>query len=313
MPMIVQKTARKKENCFEPILFFESARAAFKELLDRMLIEETTLLLPAYIGWSSNEGSGIYDPVVESNIKHEFYLLDENLNINVENLQTKLDEISGKKALLLVHYFGYVDPAYQNICHMALEKDCYIIEDCAHALYTDYVDGQCGHYADAVFYSLHKMLPLKNGGMMKIKNHSLHVKEGVYNQVSPFCYDFKQIADIRKKNAKVLEDRLSKLEKYITILRPEEKYPGQTPQTFPIRFKEVDKSAFYFELNDMKFGVVSLYHTMIEPLRNKKYQQSMDIGNTILNLPVHQDATPEQMQLLCDNLEALLNGKIRNL
>lgn len=311
--MIIQKTARKKENCFEPVLFFESARAAFRALLDRLLLEDATLLLPAYIGWSSNEGSGIYDPVVESKIKHEFYLLDENLNIDVKNLNEKMEEISGKKALLLVHYFGYVDPAYLTICQMAQVQKSYIIEDCAHALYTDYVDGQCGHYADAVFYSLHKMLPLPNGGMLKIKNKDLTVRGGTYDQVSPFCYDFKKIADIRKKNAKVLEDRLSKLEKYITILRPEEKYPGQTPQTFPVRFKKLDKSEFYFELNDMKFGVVSLYHTMIEPLRKESYQQSVDIGNTILNLPVHQDATPEQMQLLCDNLEALLNGKIRDL
>lgn len=313
MTTSITKTACMKENCFEPVLFFESAREAFKSLLVKLKEENVTLFLPSYIGWSSNEGSGIYDPVIQTKTNHVFYLLDENLNMNQDDIKEKMEQISGKKVLLIVHYFGYRDPAYQEICHLALENDCYIIEDCAHALFTDYVDQKCGIYADAVFYSLHKMLPLSNGGMLKVKNRKLLVKEGVYQQVSPFFYDFKNISDIRKKNAQVLEERLNKLEKYITILRPEAKYKDQTPQTFPIRFKKVDKSEFYFELNAMDFGVVSLYHTMIEPLREKKYQMFIDIGNSILNLPVHQDATPEQMQQLCDNLEALLSGKIRNL
>ena len=49
-----------------------------------------TLLVPAYIGYSPNEGSGIYDPIIENDISHYFYLIDENINIDVNDYKNKL-------------------------------------------------------------------------------------------------------------------------------------------------------------------------------------------------------------------------------
>ena len=46
--------------------FYSKARIAFSELLGYLNIGEfDKILLPAYIGWSSIEGSGVFDPIAE--------------------------------------------------------------------------------------------------------------------------------------------------------------------------------------------------------------------------------------------------------
>ena len=52
------------------------------------------------------------------------------------------------------------------------KNEAIIIEDAAHALYSDFVDHNCGHFGDYVLYSLHKMLPMRSGGMLKVKSHN---------------------------------------------------------------------------------------------------------------------------------------------
>lgn len=57
-------------------------------------------------------------------------------------------------------------------------------------------------------------------------------------------------------------------------------------------------------MNDSGYGVVSLYHTLIEPLQKEDYQISIDLSKRILNLPVHQDTDtsryPEMVRLLIE-------------
>ena len=62
----------------------------------------------------------------------------------------------------------------------------------------------------------------------------------------------------------------------------------------------------YHRLNGEGFGVVSLYHTMIEPLQNKKYEKVNLIATKILNLPVHQDANKCEIVNMCKLLKKLL-------
>lgn len=303
----LEKTARNVDNYKRKTIFYKSARQGFSEILRYLKnkYNDYTLLLPAYIGYSPNEGSGIYDPVIENNILHYFYHINENINIDVKDYKNKLSKVKGKAVILLVHYFGYVDPKIEEVVKIARNSNAIIIEDCAHALYTDYIDGICGSYSDVSIYSLHKMLPYKDGGMVRINDPETIKLNETNNYYNILEYDLSKISEKRKKNAMILEQELEGIQG-IKILRKAIFYQRQTPQTYPILILEADKNEIYHKLNENGFGVVSLYHTMIKELQNEEYMLANNLGGKILNLPVHQDANEEALKEMCKEIKILL-------
>lgn len=303
----IEKTAKEINNYKRKTIFYRSAREGFSEILKflKSKYSNHTLLLPAYIGYSPNEGSGIYDPVLENDIQHTFYSINEDINIDLCDYENKLSKIKGQAIVLLVHYFGYIDYNLEKVVKIAKDYNAIIIEDCAHALYTDYIDGSCGDYSDVSIYSLHKMLPYKDGGMVRINNQELIQLNETSNYYNILEYDLKKIAEKRKKYAILLENELEGV-KGIKILRKSTFYQNQTPQTYPILILEGDKNEFYHKLNKKGFGVVSLYHTMIKNLQKKEYKVANDLGSSILNLPVHQDVRKDALLEMCKEIKKLL-------
>jgi len=304
MQGFIGKTAKEKSNFNHRIIFYQNARTGFSEILKKLSekYRDLTLLLPGFIGYSPNEGSGIYDPVLQNNIKHEFYSIDENVNVITSEYEKIISTATGKIVVLLVHYYGYLDKNIDELVKIAKKYDAIIIEDCAHALFTDYIDGSCGDYGDFSIYSLHKMLPYQDGGMVKIntKEFILEDTEYYYNLLE---YNLKQISDIRKRNAKIIERELCGVEG-IKILRSTKLYCNQTPQTFPIIIEKKDKNYLYHTINEAGYGVVSLYHTMIDSLKNEEIPN--EIAHKILNLPIHQDAHEDDLVMMCDLIKKLV-------
>ena len=110
--MVITKIAGNPRTCFRPHRFFVNARSAWKAFLAAMHFQPCeTVLLPAYIGWSAREGSGVFDPVAEMVLPSVFYRLDARLRIDLDHLERCL-QAGHVKVLLLIHYFGYVDPGY---------------------------------------------------------------------------------------------------------------------------------------------------------------------------------------------------------
>lgn len=309
----IEKTAKKIDNYKRKTIFYKSAREGFSKILKFLKNKygDYTLLLPAYIGYSPNEGSGIYDPVVENEISHTFYSVNEDINVDINDYKNKLSSVKGQAVILLVHYFGYVDLNIKEIVRLARENNAIIIEDCAHALYTDYIDKSCGIYSDVSIYSLHKMLPYEDGGMVRINNSETIQLEQTDYYYNVLEYDLNRIAEERKKNAEIIEKELKGVQG-IKIIRKTTSYKNETPQTYPILILKSDKNEFYHKLNEKGFGVVSLYHTMIKDLQKEKYRVANNLGTKILNLPVHQDANKEALKEMCKEIKRLLgeeNGR----
>lgn len=309
MQRFISKIASDKSMNQRELFFYKNARAGFEDILRNLNKEkEITLLLPDYIGYSPNEGSGIYDPICNLKIKHKFYSLALDISVDLNSFKEALQNTDGKIVILLVHYFGYIDMNIEEIVKIAKMKNAIIIEDCAHAFFSDYFDYTCGCYSDVSFYSLHKMFPFKEGGMVRInkKRQELEDLSGsrICKNENPFEYDFKAISLKRKENAFYIEERLKGISE-ILLIRKREQYIDQTPQTFPILIKSLDKNNFYHYLNGHGFGVVSLYHTLIEPLMTEKINST---SKKILNLPVHQDIKKESLKKMCDQLEKLCRG-----
>jgi dTDP-4-amino-4,6-dideoxygalactose transaminase len=80
---------------------------------------------------------------------------------------------------------------------------------------------------------------------------------------------------------------------------------GIVPQTLPVIVSQSSRDALYFEMNRRGFGVVSLYHTLIQQIREVEYPDSYWLSRRILNLPVHQDIQPGDLEAMVNQLAQL--------
>lgn len=295
---MIEKKPTIKENCKINMYYYSSARGAFEDLLKALCRGDHVLLLPSYIGISPNEGSGVYDPVCNLGIFHEFYSLNNDLIIDIDYLEKLIQSVVNKKTIvvLLINYFGYVDPNYVKIIEMLNYYNAVIIEDCAHALFSHLVDRVCG-YGHYVIYSLHKMLPFRVGGILNVVNDVSRISSKLCPEtkdISFLEYDLGNISDIRKRNEAAWRHLLKPLK--IKVLGLTNFKIECTPQTFPILLDGYDKRYYiYRKLNDEGFGVVSLYHTLIDQLYRSNYPSAHYISERILNLPIHQDIEEEDI------------------
>lgn len=305
--MLINKLAVDKRKFFAQTLFYDSARESFGDILDYFYYEEDikTIFMPAYIGISPKEGSGLYDPIKNRpHIKAIFYKMNEDLTINQKDLFEKINNHGSKFLLLFVNYFGFIDPQIYMIYEFIKKYDGFFIEDNAHAFFTHL--NQNNIFSDISFFSLHKQFPFENGGMLKIYNKKVDASKfngKIYpkKEYNFLNYSFKDIENIMIKNYKLLIENLSSKKDYIKILRPNLFY-GIVPQSCPILVKHGDRFQIYEFLNDEGYGVTSLYHTLIEPLRKDEFAESLKVSANILNLPVHQDVNSGFYSSMIDEL-----------
>lgn len=301
--MIITKTAEKQNSFRRQFLEFDSARDAFSAFLtERATDVERRVLLPAFIGWSPREGSGVFDPVSSSGLNFEFYQVDARLHVDVADFASRLRPTD---VVVLIHYFGYVDPAYDELIRLARSAGALILEDEAHAMFTDLALGGSGRAGDAAILSLHKMLPFSSGGMLVWNvNNSPAVVPDRQRVHDIWSYDLLAIAEHRRANAGHLHTRLSNENRWFEPLWPA---PGsrEVPQTYPILVRHVSRFAIYERLQAEGFGVVALYHTLIPEIDAENYPDAHRIAETILNLPVHQDVDILQLDAMLDAMHRI--------
>jgi len=308
----ISKIAHDPDRFARLTYSFANARSAFKAyLLALHLAPMDEILLPAYIGWSSREGSGVFDPVEEVDARFRFYRLNRDLSIDLNNLQTQVTT-GCPRLLVLIHYFGYPDPNLAEVVALARSRGILVLEDEAHALYSDWVGGVCGRYGDASIMSLHKVLPFESGGLLILNRPDDVTVSAVSDSPmrrlldrSPLDYDLFEIARARRHNARQLLGLLSPLTDRAYPLFPT--LPdGIIPQTLPVIIIDAPRDELYFKLNEAGYGVVSLYHTLIASISPQAYPESHWLARRILNLPVHQDIQSGQLAAMIACLGRLL-------
>ncbi len=301
----IAKVATRSENFSRPFALFQNARSAFRSFLQTVDFgSDEIILLPSYIGWSAREGSGVFDPVSQLGLSCRFYRMDERLQIDLADLERMLRSTK-VKVLVIIHYFGYVDAGYQEAVKLARENGALVLEDEAHALYSDLVGGVCGRLGDAAIFSLHKMLPTRTGGMLIANTscplRSARVEDISDSEPSPWNYDLATIASQRRRNAIELSEILVELANDLELLWPVIA-DGIVPQTLPVIIRRVSRNRLYQLLNDEGFGVVSLYHTLIPQIASAEFQNSHRLAGRIMNLPVHQDVCSDDLRLMASAL-----------
>lgn len=303
--MMISKGCDNIENFSREVHFTNSAREAWSLIL-KTQGSKAKVLLPSYIGVTDREGSGIYDPITSNKVDHDFYLLNEDLTISLNEIERCLlkDDYA---MVLLVHYFGFKIQNITAISRLCKQHNVLIVEDCAHLYNYNMLNySDVGTYGDFAFYSLHKFFPFQDGGMF-IQNN-LEIKTPDFSDIkstsklySQFIkYDARAIADKRIENFKIM-DKLIKNIAGLKSLR--EINQGDIPHNYPIIVENDLREKLYFWLLDRKIPLIALYYRLINPLQNKKYLTMKDISGNILNLPIHQDMNEEDIKYVVDLLK----------
>ena len=157
-------------NSFSSKIFYKDARSGMRTVLNELKAKNNKgILLPDYIGVTDREGSGVFDPVEETGIAYNFYSLNTKLGAIKADLYSKL-ETKEYSALLIIHYFGFCQNDINEVAELCQKNDVILIEDCAHSMASKINGIELGTFGDFSIYSLHKYLPTKDGGYIRINN-----------------------------------------------------------------------------------------------------------------------------------------------
>jgi dTDP-4-amino-4,6-dideoxygalactose transaminase len=293
---------------------FPSARAAFEAYLTAKGIGPgARIALPAYIGWSAREGSGVFDPVRAVGAEPVFYRMTQRLEVDLDDLRRVLRD-ARPQLLVVIHFFGWPDAGLREVARVAADAGIPLLEDEAHAMLSDVVGGVCGRDGEAAIYSSHKMLPTHEGGELvagpdaddELFSRAFAAGTPTIPAVNRWDYDLHAISAVRRHNAQTLLHLLEGVDG-LTPLHPS--IPdGVVPQTLPVVIASASRDELYHRMNAAGYGVTSLYHTMIDQLDPSRYPDAHWLSRRILNLPVHQDANPTQLPPMVELLATLLRG-----
>lgn len=306
--MKIEKIQSNFENYRLKFLYYDRARDAMFDLVSKLYLQGFNhIYIPGYIGWSPKEGSGIFDPLNKiEGLERKYYKMTKSLEIDFDDLKGGLVP---RSIVLLVNYFGFRDSKISQIISKVHESGGVVIEDNAHGFYTYFFNGDIG--ADYTFFSLHKMFPFDRGGGLLVRNNEIDLKElsgkDFDSAINPFSYDIFDIARRRKNNYTMLLEKAQKYADYFIPLRGKEWLENNIPQTFPIIINRGNRDNIYELMNQSGFGVVSLYHTMIEELQCDRYEDAVWLSRRVMNLPIHQDCDSryydemmEQLAQMCE-------------
>lgn len=305
--MSITKGAADPDRFRRPTFSYGSARQAFRDFLAHASADpHAGVLLPAFIGWSPREGSGVFDPVDALGLPANFYGLHRDLTADVDDLARRL--ASGRyRAVVVIHYYGRTDPGLQHIAELARTQGVPLVEDNAHAFFSAHLGGVAGSAGDVSLYSLHKMFPVPDGGVAVYRDNSrLNGQASAAPEPGTqlLAYDWRAISEARRRNF-ALATRLVRAAQGrgmpVELVWPD-LADTDVPQTLPLYVLTDDRDALYERLNTAGFGVVSLYHTLIPQLRTG-FPVSAWAAAHILNLPVHQDVDPQELERLVAAME----------
>lgn len=274
-----------------------------------MTDESSVILMPGYIGESVREGSGVFDPIRHTGTRYVFYKLNHDLSVNMADFREKI-KFPNVKAVLLIHYFGFPQVDVTEIAVLCKKNGILLLEDCAHSLDSRHCGRRLGEFGDFSFFSIHKIVPTKAGGILQINNEEYgSLFDAAIEDIAPADLaqfartDLEKVSSIRRNNYNRyldLFDRSSPFEILFTELPT-----GVVPLNFPILVKNYSREKLYYELIERGVITVSLYYQMIAELPKEEFCISYSISNSILNLPVHQDIQFEDIEEIVQQLRII--------
>jgi len=182
-------------NSFQNIIGTFMGRDALTLAVSYLKLKtDDIVLLPAYL-------CGVVLHPFLGRARIEFYDILPNLTIDPDIIRDKLKE-ERVKVVLIINYFGFLQPYRKEIRNLCKNRGVFIIEDCAHSLLTD----GSGDIGDINIFSFAKILPIPDGGGLK-----LNIDTEYEPTFHPKIYsNFLSILIMLKTRLKVRSDMLSR-------------------------------------------------------------------------------------------------------
>ena len=150
-----------------PVSLFASGRAALDAGLPALPLQAgDEIAFPAY-----HCGTEL-DAVLAAGLKPRFYSVDRDMRIEPEAIAAVITERT--RAVYVIHYLGWPQ-AVTPLVELCKKHALLLIEDCAQALYSAECENELedspaaplGRHSAMAIFSLHKFLPLIDGGALR--------------------------------------------------------------------------------------------------------------------------------------------------
>jgi len=165
---------RKKDYILPPLIsnrttyYYYGRNAIWHAMKAIKISPDDNVLMPAY-------HCGVeVEAILSFKAKVKFYEVNPSTAVDVNNIKREIDE--NTKAIFIIHYFGFPQSILE-IKELCSQNDIYLIEDCAHSLFSSYQGKFLGSFGDLSIFSLTKSLPLPNGGVLLINNPGINYSD----------------------------------------------------------------------------------------------------------------------------------------
>jgi perosamine synthetase len=145
-------------------LFYLGRGALFHAIKLLHLADTDNILVPSY-----HCGVDI-ESVSMAGAQIRYYKINNNMEVDITDLIHNID--TNTKAVLITHYFGFPQ-SIDELRIICQEKGLFLIEDCAHALFSICQGKALGSFGDIAIFSQRKSLPIADGGALLINNSKL--------------------------------------------------------------------------------------------------------------------------------------------
>lgn len=275
-------------------IFTASARAAMTFILQaHKRMDPRGILLPAYIGLSKIEGSGVFDPIRTSAIDYAFYPVDERLRPDLDALEAQLRS-GAFQLVFLIHYFGVPQVDVEQFVALCHRYGVKVIEDCAHTLLGGLEGRRLGSYGDYAIFSIHKSTATADGGFCLDHAGLLDAASLAPSmRIAPATLaefadtDLEASARHRLRNYEAVQQWVASLPQLTPMF---DRIPaGAVPLNFPVIVSQGKREQLYINLIGREILPTALYHTLIPEISAQQFPHSHFVRTNILNLPTHAD------------------------
>src|ERR1700720_529855 len=145
--------------------------ARFPEITGTFMARDALGLAVSYLGLTSQDAVllPLYNcqDVLKAFVRTSpvvFYDIRADLTIEPKEILAKVSQ-NRIKMMMITNYFGFLQPHRDEIKNICQERGISLIEDCAHSLLTE----GSGETGDLSIYCFRKILPIPDGGGLRIK------------------------------------------------------------------------------------------------------------------------------------------------
>lgn len=139
---------------------YAEAKRGLAAALSGAVPDGGTALLPAYVP------AGVVRAARSAGLSVQYYPVDGDLRLDRNAVDRRL-AATDPDVFVLIHYFGFADPAADDLLARARGRGALVVEDCARGAFARDSEGRLlGSRGDLALFCLHKTLGAPHGGLL---------------------------------------------------------------------------------------------------------------------------------------------------